>query len=488
MKRIFRPLLAVALLLSLALGAIPAYAEEDAVASAALVGSSELSVTTENLSSVMDIKDYTGAYVAKLKITDAEGFVRLSEIVNGEVEGISGSRALLVGQTVFLAADLDLSGVTDFKPIGNQSGNLFKGTFDGQGYTVDGLRIEASGSAPAALFGYAEGTIKNLNVGSGCHFTGAKGRVAGILGSVWGNGATVENCLVQATLSGNGAVGGVVGYMSVKGTVLNCTHDGNVTSTVNEAAGGILGLGGGTISNCRNSGTVTGTYFVGGIIGRIGNGDIATVTNCVNDGTLSGNCRGAAVGQIRNTADRVNRFFNYSASVNKVSGHYAAGDEATNIIGYTDSGSEENALTKEMLGIRVQFMSGTTTASEQTNLRLVSSIDSLRYRSVGFEITVRQGDTVLAEKHRETVHTVYRQITATTQEQTIDYKPYDAFSPVSQYFSTFTIANIPNAYFDAEFICTAYAILPDGTEVRGESVTLNPAQLLTGNQEVKKNA
>ena len=487
MKRLFGLLLSAALLLSLALGALPAYAEEATPAPAALVGSSESFVTAENLTGVMDIKNYTGAYVAKLKITDAEGFVRLSEIVNGKVEGISGSRALLVGQTVYLAADLDLSEVTGFEPIGNQSGNLFKGTFDGQGHTVDGLRITASGANNAALFGYAEGTVRNLNVGAGCVFTGETGRVAGILGCVWGNGATVENCLSQATLKGNGAVGGIVGYMSVKGTVRNCTHAGSVESTVNEAAGGILGLGGGTVENCRNSGTVTGTYFVGGMIGRIGNADIATVTNCVNDGVLTGNCRGAATGQIRNAADRVNRFFNYSASVNKAAGHYLNGDEATNIIGYTDRGSEENALMREVLGVRIQLTNGTTAASGQTSLRLVSTVDSLRYRSVWFEITVRQGDTVLAEKHREVVRTVYQRVGASAEDRIISYEAYEEFSPVSQYFSTFTISDIPNAYFDADIICTAYAILPDGTEVLGDTVTVNLAQLLAGNTEAKKN-
>ncbi len=491
MKRLFGLLLSAALLLSLALGALPAYAEEATPAPAAPVGSSESFVTAENLTGIKDIKDYDGKdYVKALKITDVDGFVRLSEIVNGTLEGCAARS--MYNQTVYLAADLDLSEVTGFEPIGKLSSTPFKGTFDGQGRTIGGLHITTDGSNNAALFGCGDGvTIRNLNIGTGCVFAGETGSVAGILGAVQGkSGATVENCLVQASVTGNKWVGGVVGYTPVPVTVKNCTNAGHVTSTDNaadKAAGGIIGVGGGTIENCRNSGTVTASYFVGGIVGRPAGGNTATITNCVNDGMLAGPCRGAATGQIRNAADRVNRFFNYSASVNKAAGHYLNGDEATNIIGYTDRGSEENALMREVLGVRIQLTNGTTAASGQTSLRLVSTVDSLRYRSVGFEITVRQGDTVLAEKHREVVRTVYQRVGASAEDRIISYEAYEEFSPVSQYFSTFTISDIPNAYFDADIICTAYAILPDGTEVLGDTVTVNLAQLLAGNTEAKKN-
>ena len=68
------------------------------------------------------------------------------------------------GKTVYLEADLDLSG-TEFAPI-----PTFGGTFEGQGHTISGLRIGAEDSITGLFCIVAEtGLIRNLIVaGSVC--------------------------------------------------------------------------------------------------------------------------------------------------------------------------------------------------------------------------------------------------------------------------------------------------------------------------------
>ena len=63
-----------------------------------------------------------------------------------------------------LIADIDLSGIPSWTPIGSESDyNFFSGTFDGAGHTVSGLNV--SGSEYAGLFGYiCDATVKDLTV------------------------------------------------------------------------------------------------------------------------------------------------------------------------------------------------------------------------------------------------------------------------------------------------------------------------------------
>ena len=63
------------------------------------------------------------------------------------------------GKTVYLEADIDLTGV-DFAPI-----PTFGGTFEGQGHTISGLSITGSGNV-RGLFRYIQptGSVRDLHV------------------------------------------------------------------------------------------------------------------------------------------------------------------------------------------------------------------------------------------------------------------------------------------------------------------------------------
>ncbi|MBP5360980.1 MAG: InlB B-repeat-containing protein [Bacteroidaceae bacterium] len=125
----------------------------------------------------------------------------------------------------------------------------FKGTFDGDGHTVSGIRINKTGSDTAdrsqGLFGYLfYGTVQNVILDD-AHITGLN-QVGGITGDMYS--ATITNCLVlntaiTATANGANNAGIISGYYSSSGTLTanyyhNCTlTKGGTTSTTNIGSG-----------------------------------------------------------------------------------------------------------------------------------------------------------------------------------------------------------------------------------------------------------
>ena len=218
-----------------------------------------------------------GTLCAEVKIGTAEGLIELSKNVS------SGS--LYKGTTVLLDADIDFSGSfsEQFGPIGYY--NLYndykylQGTFDGQGYTINGLAMNSS-SEYVGLFGYSKGsTIRNVVLDSSCSVVSSyRGSnnvyIGGIIGEFYASRGPclIENTVNMASVSFTGStssnlyLGGIVGEPS--GTVKNCANYGSVTysgkSICYAYIGGIAGYFTGNssnifiyIQNCLNHGTVT---------------------------------------------------------------------------------------------------------------------------------------------------------------------------------------------------------------------------------------
>lgn len=184
---------------------------------------------------------------------------------------------------------LNCSGMTDFEPIGNVS-KQFKGTFDGNNKTISNLSIINVNSKDVGLFGYNDGTIKNLTLSS-CTISGGSSSSPSYIGALAGenagsiSGCTVKECTVSCNEdSSNPFVGGVVGILH--GSITNCVVENTsvnaVTSDVSASvptayAGGIAGSrSNNTISGCTVKGTTTVTadysncstdVFAGAIVG-----------------------------------------------------------------------------------------------------------------------------------------------------------------------------------------------------------------------------
>ena len=153
------------------------------------------------------------------------------------------------GKTVYLEADIDLTGV-DFTPI-----PTFGGTFEGQGHTISGLSITGSGNV-RGLFRYIQptGAVRDLHVSGTIAPTDRKNTLGGLVGE---NQGTITNCSFSGTVSGADSIGGIAGINAAQGQLINCTFSGSVTGE--HYVGGIAGQNYGSIIQCENSGSINTT-------------------------------------------------------------------------------------------------------------------------------------------------------------------------------------------------------------------------------------
>ena len=224
--------------------------------------------------------------LTELVIDSKEDLLAFAEQVNEKGNTFSG-------KTVKLGADIDLTSAA-WTPIGNgtsngsiYTGNAFKGIFDGNGKTITGLGI-SSGNC-VGLFGIIDGaTVKNLTF-IGANISGSE-RAAVAVGLMVGN-STVSSITVDenSTVSGKKYVAGIVGAMTIEGTISDCTNNAKIEGTTYNV-GGIVGAAyytaAGktmTVSDCTNNGTVTGPYAVGGIVGL----STADVEGCSNTAAIT---------------------------------------------------------------------------------------------------------------------------------------------------------------------------------------------------------
>lgn len=200
----------------------------------------------ENGTDVWDGTDDTSWYennkdATEFSIGTAAELAGLAALVNGTAKDADNNSIDAVNfsrKTIKLTADIDL-GNKEWTPIGNTSDMKFAGTFDGQGYTIRGLCINAT-TDNQGLFGYIDKSaiVQNLIVTGSV--TTSKGFTGGIVGRSTRSQGTVRNCGFYGTVTATGTSGGVVG----SGKALNCWyyHTGEAASN--------LGVCGGTATNC----------------------------------------------------------------------------------------------------------------------------------------------------------------------------------------------------------------------------------------------
>ncbi len=232
------------------------------------------------------------------------------------------------GYTIKLTKNIDLNG-NEWTPIGQKNGNKFKGIFDGQGYTVTGLKISEEKAAAfdgyVAFFGATEGaTIKNLTVAGSV--TGKE--AAGIVGK--GVNTTLENCHNKATITATESkAAGIVASLD-KGTLKNCTNSGAITTKGAWPAAGIVAWcnPNAAIENCQNFGdvTVTGigdTSQAGGICGNLGSSSV--VKNCINSGRISASLAGGVAGRAKGADAQQIQIVNFTNTGSIVASNIAGG-------------------------------------------------------------------------------------------------------------------------------------------------------------------
>ena len=253
--------------------------------------------------------------------------IKSGKLLAALAEAVNGGKDYN-GYTIKLTKNLDLNG-NEWTPIGQKNGNKFKGTFDGQGYVVTGLKIsEAKADAfdgYVAFFGGTDGaTIKNLTVAGSV--TGKE--AAGIVGK--GVNTTLENCHNKATITATESkAAGIVASLD-KGTLKNCTNSGAITTKGAWPAAGIVAWcnPNAAIENCQNFGdvTVTGigdTSQAGGICGNLGSSSV--VKNCINSGRISASLAGGVAGRAKGADAQQIQIVNFTNTGSIVASNIAGG-------------------------------------------------------------------------------------------------------------------------------------------------------------------
>jgi hypothetical protein len=266
-----------------------------------------------------------------------------------------------------LMNDIDFEGIeltpvaTDIDPLSEGfQGMPFFGVFDGGGHRIVNLKIQ--GHDFVGLFGFVSSPASILNLGlEAVEVYGTGGFVGGLCGNngyrvergVYIEGGAISNCYASGNVTGDFAVGGlmgantgaitashsmgqVIGYEDIGGLVgmswggaitasyssgtvggqgenigglvgFNC---GDITAGYSAAnvieqgdyVGGLVGCNGGEITDSYSAGSVSGNFEVGGLVGRnfyseIGVGFSGNISSSYSIGKVVGNSRiGGLVG------------------------------------------------------------------------------------------------------------------------------------------------------------------------------------------------
>ena len=214
----------------------------------------------------------------------------------------------LAGKTVKLTDDIYL-GENEWKPIG-MGGKHFEGIFDGQGYTIYGLKVASRSSKPqAALFCSAAGNaqFKNFTIDGAKIIYPGDGDdyyAAGVVGTIYGN-LTFENITVKnSRITGNNKVAGLIAHdgTSTQITIDNChILDSYIASEDLEdggCVGGMIGyyatgnagkennISNSSVKRCTivgvnsaNSGKRANSQFIGSILTK--DAMVLNISNCV---------------------------------------------------------------------------------------------------------------------------------------------------------------------------------------------------------------
>ncbi|WP_407356029.1 hypothetical protein [Methanolobus sp. WCC5] len=196
--------------------------------------------------------------------------------------------------------DVDVSHLT-FTPIGEiTTVGMFEGSFDGMGYTIEGLTIDHMDDH-GGLFAYLDmATVQNVTIANATvtvywdmmfpfvavlageatdstikdvtvlnsSIDSDTDRVAGLIG--YANNCDISDCLTDVEITSQGSfTGGLIGHL-LNSNVERCMALGNVTATGNvQRTGGLIGWSDDSnIINCAALGDVAGYNQVGGLVGK----------------------------------------------------------------------------------------------------------------------------------------------------------------------------------------------------------------------------
>ena len=239
-------------------------------------------------------------------VTDAKEVVKVDGValVNGEYH-ISNANGMFwfanevnkngntfSGKSVKLTADIDLDDRA-WTPVGQTGATQFKGTFNGQEYTISNLNIDATSQTgknySTGIFGWLNAAnVKNINVvGATVKGNHNVGVIAGYLETA---GCTIENCHVSgATVECHHANGDACGDKA--GVIVG--HAGNAGVVVKDCTASES-----TVSAGRDAGQVVGAALEANVTGCSATNVTVTALDGCTDGNAGGNIRNEVIGRL----------------------------------------------------------------------------------------------------------------------------------------------------------------------------------------------
>ena len=314
-----------------------------------------------------------------------------------------------------LMNDLDLSSVDNWEPIGTDYDHYFRGTFDGQGFTINNLEIDRPDEQNIGLFSATmdNAVIKNLNfqnvkidahskigtiVGENsgkiinCHIGGApdydivriEGEYSGFVGGIVGDNTTIgkiQNCSVDTGNSDirsvDDTVGGIVGLND--GQIIWCnstTGAGQIENSGGyeiDEVGGIAGFNSGEIFQCYSKSRIDGSWYEGGISG-INDG---TILDCYYNGPrIDGDSKGGIVGKNNGTVRRC-----------YATGTFVGGDTYSGGLAGKQQGTFSNSFWNSSLGLDAFGTGGGSNCNEKTTNEMYQENTYTTLHSANWDFT-----------------------------------------------------------------------------------------------------
>ena len=288
--------------------------------------------SSETAEATITLNDYgKGTESEPYKIYTASDWNDFSDLVTNN-EGKAGYQ----DKYIEVVADIDFEN-TFVKPAGKSAQMSFKGTLDGNGYTLKNAKIGDGTASHQAFFYLLNGTVKNLNFDN-ITVTGGNANSAASSAAVLTAGQstvafTIENCHItnssvisgpeQGTAGGSYA-GGFVGRCNNSSVVIrNCSISNSTITASNENAGGVVALlGAGTLDDARSTGNTIKTEnkgVSGGVVGMLtGTATIVNISSENNTCIANNPSSGGAGGVVGNCNSNDVKMINIYSSGNTI--------------------------------------------------------------------------------------------------------------------------------------------------------------------------
>ena len=203
-----------------------------------------LSGFTVDYTPFVTFADFTRLDENIYEIATKDDLLKLAHMVN---DGFNDCDGVTFRQTAPISFDYDA-----YERIGCNYDYSFRGTYDGQGFSISKINLSINQGNYLGIFGYIlNGTVQNV-VLVDSQFLGHY-YVGGIAG--FNNGGTVRNCIVTNvtidSITDSKAHGGIVGS-NLSGSVIGCFSSAIITCHNGKTSeyGGIVGNNYGIIRDC----------------------------------------------------------------------------------------------------------------------------------------------------------------------------------------------------------------------------------------------